>query len=346
MLLENWDTELDARTLQLLFGLGLGVVLGIAAQISRFCLRRALAGDRYERGEAAAVWFTAFATAIPAFQIAAALGYVNIEGHCFLAPDMPILAILAGGFAFGVGMVLTRGCASRLTVLSATGNLRAATVLIVFAVTAHAMLKGVLSPIRTTLGSVTVNLPTPSLADIPGGQFIGSALAILLAAWLIHRYRPTTLNVVLGAVIGLTAVAGWVITSVLLMDDFDPLPIQSVAFTLPWTDTLFWFIASTSIPAGFGTGLVGGVFLGSFLSALTRGELGYASFESPSQTLRYSLGAILMGMGGVLAGGCSVGAGLSGSATLSLAALLALAAIIAGAAATGRVLNPAKTAIA
>ena len=128
----------------------------------------------------------------------------------------------------------------------------------------------------------------------------------------------------------MVAVMGWAATSVLLFDDFDPLPVQSAAFTLPWTDTRFWVIASSAIPAGFGTGLIAGVLLGSLASAALRGEVRLQSFDSPAQTLRYVAGGALMGVGGVLAGGCTVGAGLSGSATLSLSALLALGSIIAG----------------
>ena len=70
---------------------------------------------------------------------------------------------------------------------------------------------------------------------------------------------------------------------------------------------------------------------GAFASAALRGELAFHSFESGAQTLRYLTGAVLMGFGGVLAGGCTVGAGLAGIPTLSLAALIALAAIAAGA---------------
>ena len=46
-------------------------------------------------------------------------------------------------------------------------------------------------------------------------------------------------------------------------------------------------------------------------------------------------GAVMMGVGGVLAGGCTVGAGLSGVSTASFAALLALAAMAASARAVG-----------
>lgn len=339
MLLENLDWGLDARTLQLLFGLGLGVVFGVAAQISRFCLRRAVAGPAEEQGTAAAVWVTALAVAIAGFQIAGLMGLVNVADHRLLAAELPVLAIVLGGLAFGVGMVLTRGCVSRLTVLGASGNLRALTVLVVFAIVAHAMLKGVLAPLRTGIGSVSIDLPFASFAAISGGAIVVTLAAVLAAAWLIHRFRPSVSSVVLGGVIGLVPVLGWATTSVLLFDDFDPLDIQSAAFTLPWADTLFWTIASSAIPAGFGTGLIGGVLLGSFASAALRGEWRLASFESPAQTGRYALGAVLMGIGGVLAGGCTVGAGLSGTATLSIAAFLALFSIVIGGVIANRVIS-------
>lgn len=345
MLLETYDWGLEPRTLQLLAGLALGLMFGVAAQISRFCLRRAVAGERSERGRAAAVWLTAFATAIIGFQAASGLGLVALEDHRFLSADLPVLAILVGGAAFGAGMVLTRGCVSRLTVLSATGNLRAVMVLLAFAVTAHAMLKGVLSPLRTGLGAVTTELPVASLASIPGGAALASVAAIAAAAILIFRHRPSGLSVLLGAVIGAVPVLGWAATSVLLFDEFDPLVIQSAAFTLPWSDTLFWVIASTAVPAGFGTGLIGGVLLGSFASAALRGELKLVSFDSPGQTTRYAFGAALMGAGGVLAGGCTVGAGLSGAATLSMAALLALASIVGGAVMARRMLFASPSAV-
>jgi len=78
---------------------------------------------------------------------------------------------------------------------------------------------------------------------------------------------------------------------------------------------------------------------GAAASSLIFGRFAWQSFESPAQTGRYALGALLMGLGGVLAGGCTLGAGLSGIPTLGFAAFLALAAIIAGAKIAGRVLN-------
>ncbi|MBT8411846.1 MAG: YeeE/YedE family protein, partial [Octadecabacter sp.] len=314
---------------------------GVAAQITRFCLRRAIAGQAEDRRQAGAVWVVALATAIAGFQIAQSVGWVDLGGHRYLSTDLPYLAIVLGGLAFGAGMILTRGCASRLTVLAASGNLRAVAVLVVFAIVAHATLKGVLSPLRMGLGSLTVDLPFGTLASLPFVTAIAVSVAVLAAFALVLRFKPRGRDVALGAMIGLVPVVGWATTSVLLFDEFDPLEIQTVAFTLPWSDTLFWTLASTAVPAGFGTGLIGGVLLGSFASAALRGELERASFEQPQQVLRYGAGGALMGFGGVLAGGCTVGAGLSGVSTLSIAALLALGSITAGGLLASRLARPA-----
>lgn len=328
MLLEHIETDLNV---QLLFGAALGLVFGIAAQITRFCLRRAVAGEAGPDRAAGAVWVMALATAILGTQLAVLFGYIELSDHRYLNSDVPFVAIAVGGLLFGAGMVLTRGCPGRLTVLAATGNLRAVSVLIVFAIVAHAMMKGVLAPVLTSFNALTLDLPLASLAEISGMAWALPAILLGFALMLARQSGTRALHLALGALIGLMVALGWAGTSVLLMDEFEPSPIQSLAFTLPWTDSLFWTLASTAITPGFGVGLVGGVLLGAFVSAALRGELALQSFATPQDTLRYSAGAVLMGLGGVLAGGCTLGVGLSGTATLSLSAFLGLFAIIAGA---------------
>ena len=103
-------------------------------------------------------------------------------------------------------------------------------------------------------------------------------------------------------------------------------------------------MASTAVAPGFGTGLIGGVVLGALVAALISGGFKWQSFTSPAETGRYLAGGALMGVGGVLAGGCTVGAGLAGIPTLSMAAILAVAAMIAGALATQRALRASSSA--
>ncbi|WP_101067906.1 YeeE/YedE thiosulfate transporter family protein [Roseovarius salinarum] len=315
------------------FALALGAVFGALALVTGFCLRRALVGT--DRRAAGAVWFVALAAAVAGTQAAVAAGWIGFADHRFMAKELPVLAIALGGLAFGAGMVLTRGCISRLTVLSGAGNLRALTVLVVFALTAQATLKGVLAPLRTAVGSVTVPIDS---AALPGASAIWVALLAAAALVLAARSGARAPVLILAALIGLLVPAGWVGTGLVLLDDFDPIAMQSLSFTAPAADSVFYVAAASAIPAGFGTGLVGGVLAGALFAALLTGRFRWQSFETPAQTGRYLAGAGLMGAGGVLAGGCTVGAGLSRVATLSVAAVLALAAIAAGALAMHRAL--------
>ncbi|QBF31304.1 YeeE/YedE family protein [Thalassococcus sp. S3] len=330
--------DTSAQQISVLFALALGLLFGSLAEWTRFCFRRALVGD--DRRAAAGVWLTALATAIIGTQAAVAAGLISFADHRFLSPDLPWLAILLGGALFGGGMVLTRGCISRLTVLSGSGNLRALLVIVVFAIIAHATLKGVLAPFRVWIGSFKLDLgAAAALSALPGGALLWSGALVMMC--LIFAARSGNRWTVLagGALIGLLSSLGWVGTGYVLLDDFDPITMESLSFTAPSADTLFFAIAATSIPAGFGPGLIAGVLLGAALSALIAGRFSWVSFESPRQTGRYLLGAVLMGVGGVLAGGCTVGAGLSGVPTLSFAACLAIVAIALGALAMQRLLT-------
>ncbi len=328
---------LTAPQAAVFFGLALGVAFGALAQVTRFCLRRAVAGDASERRPALAVWLTALAASVLGTQGAVAAGWVAFDEHRFMAAELPVLAIVLGGLLFGAGMVLTRGCVSRLTVLGASGNLRALTVLLIVAVVAHATMKGVLAPLSSALGSVSLSLER---AALPGDPLVWGALVALAALAVAWRSGARPGHLVLAGLLGLLVPVGWVGTGFVLYDDFDPVALQSLSFTAPFADTLFWGVAATAVPANFGVGLVGGTVAGALALALLRGEFRWQSFEGPAQTGRYTLGAALMGVGGVLAGGCTIGAGLSGVPTLSLAALLALAAIVSGALAMGRMLAP------
>ena len=330
--------ETTAREVSVLFALGIGILFGGLAQLTRFCFRRALVGA--DRRQAAGIWAMALAVAVGGTQAVVAQGWINFADHRLMAQDLPLLAITAGGLMFGAGMIPTRGCASRLLVLAGSGNLRALLVLAVFAIAAHATLKGVLAPLRTALGSVTLPLgEQASLAALPGGPLLWSAVITMAALFIALRSGNGVLPLAAAALIGLLVPAAWAGTGYVLFDEFDVIPMESLSFTAPAADTLFFAIASSSIPAGFGTGLFGGVLLGALASSLLSGGFQWQSFGSPRQTGRYLTGAVLMGAGGVLAGGCTVGAGLAGIPTLSVAAVLALAAIALGGLGMNAVLN-------
>lgn len=322
-------TDTSPREVSLYFALILGVGFGILAQVTRFCFRRALIGE--DRRQAAGVWSLALAVSVLGTQIAAASGWISFDNHRLLTSDLPVAAIILGGLMFGAGMVLTRGCISRLTVLSGTGNLRALFCVIIFAIAAHATLKGVLAPLRTTLAELTLPLGDhASLATLPGGAGVWTALITLPALWLALRSKNSSAALIGAALIGALVPLAWITTGLILFDEFDPIMMESLSFTAPMSEGLFYVIAASAVPAGFGPGLIAGVLAGALATAILRGQFQWQSFETPGQTRRYALGAVLMGVGGVLAGGCTLGAGLAGISTLGVAAPLALAAIGAG----------------
>jgi uncharacterized membrane protein YedE/YeeE len=311
----------------LYFALGLGILFGVFSEQVKFCFRRALIGS--DRAQAAGVWAMALLVAVIGTHYFVTTDIIAFDDHRFMG-NFPIVQIVLGGLAFGAGMVLTRGCVGRLTVLGATGNLRAMTALLIFAVVAHATLKGVLSPLRTATGDIGPMIDALSLSDV-----FGSTLPLVIIAGItngiIWRSGSSIVSLFSGATIGALVVAGWVGTGFLLYDDFDPIGFESIAFTSPWTDSIFWTLASTSVSAKFGVGLIGGVIAGAFLSAAVSGRLSWQSFDGPAHFGRFAAGASLMGFGGVLAGGCTIGAGLSGIPSLSIVPITALLSIAVGA---------------
>jgi hypothetical protein len=133
--------------------------------------------------------------------------------------------------------------------------------------------------------------------------------------------------------VGLLIAAGWFATGYLGADDFSPAPVASLTFVAPTADTVQYVMLSTALPLSFGIALVAGTLAGSFVTALLSHRFELEGYGSTRQLLRSIAGAALMGSGGAMAYGCTVGQGLTGLSTLALPSFLAVAGIVAGAAA-------------
>ena len=134
-----------------------------------------------------------------------------------------------------------------------------------------------------------------------------------------------------GAAIGLLVAAGWYATGVLGFDDFEPAPLASLTFVAPVGETIQYAMLATGMRPSFGVAVVAGVFLGALVAALASGTARLEGFSSPRAMLRAMAGGALMGAGGALALGCSIGQGLTGLSTLALTSFLAAGGILAGA---------------
>lgn len=335
---------LGERPVAVAGGACIGVLFGALAQRSRFCLRAATVAvargewlaSGSEGARRVAVWLLTFATAVVAAQALILAGWLDVSGARQLAARGSLSGALIGGLLFGAGMVLARGCASRQLVVAATGNLRALLTGLVFAVAAQASLSGLLAPLRNALaGWWTVDggaRDLLALASLGHGGGLAVGLLWLGTAGVALRRARLSVPMSLAAVgVGAVVAAAWWFTATLAGQSFEPLPVQSLSFTGPSADMLMQVLAPLTKPLGFDTGLVPGVVLGAFLAAWRGGELKLEGFQGGEMMRRYIAGAVLMGFGGMLAGGCAVGAGISGAAIFALTSWLTLVAMWLGA---------------
>lgn len=330
-----------------LIGLGVGALFGASAQQSRFCLRSAaLEFAHGSIGGKVAVWLLAFSAAVLGTALLGWFGLADLNEARQLASPQSLSGALVGGLMFGAGMVLARGCSSRLLVLAATGNLRSLLSGLVFAVVAQASLHGFLSRFRENVAGWFTT------ADIGGNDLLafagvgwGGAVAfasIWLAAAVFFAWRSAAGWRISGAALlaGLAVPLAWYLTSSLSSQAFDPVQIESLTFTGPSADTLMSVLLPMSaVQVDFDVGLVPGVFIGSFAAAALTRELALQGFEGGKSMRRYLAGAALMGFGGMLAGGCAVGAGVTGASVFALTAWITLSAIWFSAALTDRLVD-------
>ncbi len=312
-----------------LAGALLGLLFGAAAQRSRLCLRAAVAD-----AGGLAVWLVVWATALVATQGLVLAGGLDTGAARSLAARGSLSGAVAGGALFGLGMVLARGCASRLMVRAAQGESRAWLSALVFAAVAAASLSGPLAPLRLAVaegwtvegGSARDLLAVLGLGHA-GGALVGAALLAAGIACL-RRQRVAPSRGAAAAVAGLAVALGWLATWQVARRAFDVQPVQSLSITGPASE-LAMALAAPPAPWSFNLALLPGMLLGAFLAAMASREF---RLEGPAPAARLPRelgGAALMGFGGMLAGGCSIGAGLSGTAAFALTAWIALAAMAA-----------------
>lgn len=318
-----------------------GLLFGFFAQRSRFCLRSAVIEFwRGHSGEKLSVWLLTFSIAVVAVQVLVLAHALDVSGARQLAARGSLSGALAGGLLFGAGMIMTRGCASRLLVLSANGNLRALLSGLIFAVTAQASLAGVLAPLRESISlwwTVEGGPPRDLLAVTHLGHWGGLAVGLIwfaAALWFALRTGRSFWKWAGGIGAGLMVAAGWWFTFAVSASSFQVVPVQGLSFSGPSAEWLMRIVRSPSPPPGFDFGLLPGVFAGSFLGALLGRELKLEGFSDGYGMRRYIAGAVLMGFGSMLAGGCAVGAGLSGGSVFALTAWLTLVGMWSGAGVT------------
>lgn len=331
-------------------GFLLGCGFGALARLSRFCLLRGLRqqlglDDGEARGSAPALqaFALALAVALLAAQGLQLAGLVDLGQTQVARNSFSALGMLLGGVLFGVGMVLANSCGARALVLLAGGNLRSLVTVVFLGLGAQASMTGVLLPLRQWLGGLAplelehATLTQSLLAQgwSPAALFATTALlpAALLLAYAAWRpgLRRSPWQALAAVGIGLLVAAGWWITATLEVDPFDPVKLSSLSFIGPIAESLLYLQVSVGRTISIGPALVAGVLCGAAVAALLSRQARWEGFDSTGRLAASAGGGLLMGLGGALAAGCSIGQGLSGLSSLAWASLPAVLGMLLGA---------------
>jgi uncharacterized membrane protein YedE/YeeE len=351
---------------------GLALVLGAVMARTNFCTLGAVS-DWVNMGDTGRLraWWLAIAVAIAGLAGLEAAGIARLPGDTlppYRTAEFAWLRYLLGGLMFGVGMTLASGCPTRTLLRIGGGNLKSVIVFLALGAVVYLMLAtpifnlAFMSWIRPLsldlsrlgvagqdLGALATRLTGADLAIARGVAGAAIALLVLVLVFRSREFRGDFDNILGGVAVGLAVAAGWAITAGPLGAEWReyaafalerPIRVaaQSLTFVSPIGDTLRYLAQPTRWTLlTFGVMTVLGVTAGSFLYAIASRNFRLEWFASWRDFVNHLVGAVLMGFGGFLAMGCTVGQGVTGASTLALGSYLALGSMMLGAAITMKV---------
>lgn len=325
----------------LLIGAVGGLMLGLAARLGRFCTLGMIEDAHYgqDRGRLW-MWLTALGTALMVNFGAAALGLIDLSATLLLSNTYSIPGAILGGLLFGYGMAQAGNCGYGVLARVGGGDFRALVIAIVMGVSASAAVFGILGGFRTAFFPIVPAAPEPSSLAHAAERITGlshSTIGLALGALALglsirlqtsgQRLR----RVGWGIVAGLAISSGFLGTYWVATKGFDVWPVVSHSFTAPIGETIHYAMFSSGLVPKFGIGSVLGVILGGAIGSLIQDGFRWEACEDPRELRRQIAGGVAMGLGAVLAAGCSVGQGLSALSLLSMTAPIVAASIWIGA---------------
>lgn len=355
----------------------LAVVLGAVANKTNFCTMGAVSDwvNMGDKGRMRA-WLLAMAVALGGVLLLEATGKLSLPADTFppyRTANFSWLRYVLGGLLFGIGMTLGSGCGNKTLVRIGGGNIKSLFVLVIASLAAYLMLWGDIkgegffdvvfnSWIQPTainlsqygiqnqeLGSIVAGVAGMDAASIH--LIIGGALVALMLIYIFKSadFRSSFDNILGGLVVGLVVIAGWVITGGSMGVEWKDyaemateipsrVSVQSYTFISPMGDSVRYLLSPGNFSLiNFGVLALTGVIVGSFLYALVTGKFRFEWFASGSDFMNHAVGGLLMGFGGVLSMGCTIGQAVTGFSTLALGSILTFAAIVFGSALTMKV---------
>ncbi len=325
-----------------LAGLAGGVLLGLAARLGRFCtlgaIEDALYGKEWLRMR---MWAFTISLSIAATFLLAGQGVIALEETIYLTQSWNPWACIIGGLMFGYGMAIAGSCGFGALARLGGGDMRYFVLSLVIAISAAMAVGGPTAyartfffpPETTTASSAGIAHRLAQTFQVPE-----LAIALLIAAGIglfalgNREFLKTPRAIIASLAVASAIIIGWLTTTYLFVESFEAIPVASHSFTVPVGDTLMYLMTASGGGLSFAVGSVAGVLGGAFLGSLIKGHFRWEACDDPRELRRQILGGFLMGTGGVIALGCTVGQGISAFSTLAISAPVVMLSIIGGAA--------------
>lgn len=325
-------------------GFACGLVAGAAARYGHLCSMRAIedatVGGNWRSVKA---WGLALASAVIATQTLYYFGVFDPLKSFYATNHLDWLSALIGGIAFGLGMALVGTCSFGLLVRLGSGDLRALVTAIAVGITAITVNSGALSPLRMQIeGISSIPLSSANLAFAPDllstllGTDASTAICRLLlcALFICAAFDDKLLRrprlMISAVVLGLAVAGGWAVTG-MAYDAMETARVESLSFVTPGGRTILQLMSESLRDTSFSVATLLGVITGSLLVAKLRQEVLWEAFDDVREMRRHIFGGLLMGFGGVLAKGCTIGQGLSAGSVLALSMPIVVIGIFLGA---------------
>ena len=345
----------------------LGFILGFVVSKTNFCTMGAVS-DWVNIGDLSRFksWMFAAAIAILGVTVFEFLSYFDLNNSRIPYRNSVFSwpRYVLGGLMFGVGMTYASGCGNKVLIRIGGGNLKSIVVLLIAGLMAYIMTRtdfyGIIfhswmnpiSPDLAILGIEDQSLSTIMSSIIFTANTVYYKLTIGLLVGFIFMYyifRSGSFvknidNVIGGFIVGSVVVLAWYLTGSTLgqewieTNDFldSPLPgvgVQSFTFINPMGESIIYFSKSADIYyLTFGVTALLSVILGSFVYSMMSRSFRMEWFQSKEDFKRHMIGAVLIGIGGVLSMGCTIGQGVSGVSTLAIGSFITLISIVIGSA--------------
>ena len=357
---------MDITTTLLIYTSILGFILGYVVNKTNFCTMGAVS-DLVNIGDSSRLkaWLLAITTAIVGVTSLEYLGIVDVSESRIPYRNSVLFwpRYIIGGIMFGIGMTLASGCGNKILIRIGGGNLKSIFVLLIAGLMALLMTRtdfyglifhSWMSPISPDLAKLgipdqSVQTIFSSLTNIDAGNilitiFIPLLICVSLLKYIFSSYTSLSSdNILSGVVVGLVVTFAWLISGGELgqawieNNDFldTPYPsvgVQSFTFINPMGEVLIYTSSVfDNFYLTFGVTALISTIVGSFVYSLISNNLRIEWFANKHDFFRHFIGAVLIGIGGVLSLGCTIGQGVSGVSTLAIGSIITLLSIIFGA---------------